>query len=98
MMKQFALLIAAAIAAAAAPTDARPHRRDQSVAFEATQQGKLMPLREFESRVIPRMRGADYLGPELDSGRYRLKFRRGDRVIWVDVDGRTGRVVGKTGE
>ncbi|HJQ16334.1 MAG TPA: hypothetical protein VJR87_06725 [Allosphingosinicella sp.] len=97
-MKRIALLIAAGVTAVAAPVAARPHPRDQNIAFEATQQGRLMPLREIESRVIPQMRGADYLGPELDSGRYRLKFRRGDRVIWVDVDGRTGRVVGKTGE
>jgi hypothetical protein len=47
------------------------------------------------------MRGADYLGPELDaaSSRYRLKFMRRDgRVIWIDVDGKSGRVVGKSGE
>jgi hypothetical protein len=38
---------------------------------------------------VPRMRGADYLGPELDyeRGRYRLKFMRNGQVIWVDVDG-----------
>ena len=98
-MKLIVLAIAAAGAAAAVNADARPHHRDQNVAFEATQQGRLMPLREIESLIIPRMRGADYLGPELypESGRYRLKFRRGERVIWIDVDGRTGRVMGKTG-
>jgi hypothetical protein len=44
------------------------------------------------------MRGADYLGPELDyeSGRYRLKFMRGADVIWVDVDARTGQVIGQS--
>lgn len=59
-----------------------------------------MPLREIEARVIPRMNGADYLGPELDagSGRYRLKFMRGGRVIWVDVDARTGRPIGRSGD
>jgi hypothetical protein len=94
------LLIAAAGAFAAVPAGARPHPRDQNVAFEATQQGRLMPLREIEALIVPRMRGADYLGPELypESGRYRLKFRRGEHVIWIDVDGRTGRVIGKTGD
>jgi len=89
----------AAAGFAAAPLSARPHNRDQDAAFEATQQGKLMPLRTIESMIVPQMRGADYLGPELDaaSGRYRLKFLRGDRVIWVDVDGRTGRVIGRSG-
>ncbi|MGE5721104.1 MAG: hypothetical protein ACM3YM_01475 [Sphingomonadales bacterium] len=98
MVKQFILLIAAV--AVAAPGYARPHSREQEVAFEATQEGRLMPLRSIEARIIPQMQGADYLGPELDTGssRYRLKFLRRDKVIWVDVDGRTGRIVGKTGD
>ena len=32
------------------------------------------------------MGGADYLGPELNGGTYRLKFIQNGRVIWVDVD------------
>lgn len=47
-----------------------------------------------------KQRGADYIGAEYDGGmgRYRLKFMRGGSVIWVDVDGRTGAVVGRAGE
>ena len=47
--------------------------------------------------ILPRMRGAEYLGPELDvaEGRYRLKFMRGGDVIWIDVDARTGQVLGQ---
>jgi uncharacterized membrane protein YkoI len=88
------------LVAATAPADARPHRRDQDAAFQATREGKIMPLRLIEARVLPRMQGADYLGPELDvaSGRYRLKFMRRGRVIWVDVDARTGRIVGMSGD
>ncbi len=58
-----------------------------------------MSLRSIESMVVPRMRGFDYLGPELDtgSGRYRLKFLRGTQVVWIDVDARTGQVVGQSG-
>lgn len=58
-----------------------------------------MPLRAIEARILPRMQGADYLGPELDFGseRYRLKFMRGGQVIWIDVDARTGQVLGKSG-
>jgi uncharacterized membrane protein YkoI len=101
MTKHLSLVIAAAAAAfaTAAPADAKPRSRDQDAAFEATQQGRIMPLRTIEAKILPRMGGADYLGPELDaaSSRYRLKFLRGDRVIWIDVDGRTGRVIGKSG-
>jgi uncharacterized membrane protein YkoI len=81
----------------AAPAEAR--RRDQDEAYEATRSGQIRSLREIESRVVPRMGGASYLGPEFDSGSatYRLKFMRAGSVIWVDVDGRTGAIIGRSG-
>ena len=96
---KFVLILAALSAALAVPADARPRDREQDAAFQATREGRIMPLRVIESKIIPKMEGARYLGPELDpgSGRYRLKFMREGRVIWVDVDGRTGRVVGRSG-
>jgi uncharacterized membrane protein YkoI len=86
--------------AAAAPAIAHPPRpRDQDVAFRGTRDGRFLPLREIESRIVPRMRGFDYLGPELDAeaARYRLKFMRGPQVVWVDVDARTGEIIGRSG-
>jgi hypothetical protein len=52
-------------------------------------------LREIEANIVPRMRGMQYLGPEYDSSAqvYRLKFIDRDRVIFVDVDARTGNVI-----
>ena len=84
---------------AAAPAGAQ-HRRDQDEALAARRAGQVMPLRQIEDRVIPRMPGADYLGPEFDAGTgiYRLKFMRGGSVIWVDVDGRTGAIRGRSGQ
>jgi hypothetical protein len=78
---------------------AAPRERPPESAFEARQQGRILPLPEIEARIRQQMRDADYLGPELDtvSGIYRLKFLRGERVIWIDVDGRTGHVVSKSG-
>ena len=54
-----------------------------------------MPLREIERRVLPQMRGSQYLGPEYDpvAVAYRLKFIDGGRVVFVDVDARSGRVI-----
>ena len=101
MMKLLPLMAAAAaLAAIVAPADARPRERGPDAPFEARQQGRIRPLPEIQARIRHKMRGADYLGPELDagSGIYRLKFLRGDRVIWVDVDGRTGQVVGRSGD
>ena len=72
--------------------------RDQDRAFRATQQGRSMPLPMIEQRVMPRMGGADYLGPELRGSTYRLKFMQNGRVIWVDVDAATGRIVGRSGD
>jgi hypothetical protein len=87
-------LIAAGLMASPAWAD-RP--RDQDRAFEATRHGRSMPLPQIERRVMPFMGGADYLGPEFRGDTYRLKFMRDGRVIWVDVDAATGRIIGRSG-
>jgi hypothetical protein len=87
-------LIAAGFIASPAWAD-RP--RDQDRAFKATQDGRSMPLPQIERRVMPLMGGADYLGPEFRGETYRLKFMRDGRVIWVDVDAATGRIIGRSG-
>ena len=73
--------------------------RDQDAALAARRAGQVLPLRLIEGRIVPRMAGADYLGPEFDAetGIYRLKFMRAGAVIWLDVDGRTGAVIGRSG-
>ena len=71
-------------------------RREQERAFEATREGRSMPLPQLERRVMPLMPGADYLGPELNGGTYRLKFMQNGRVIWVDVDAQTGRIISRS--
>jgi hypothetical protein len=72
--------------------------RDQDRAFRDKQQGRSMPLPKIEQRVLPRMGGADYLGPELRGQNLRMKFMDNGRVIWVDVDPKTGQIVGKSGD
>ncbi len=75
------------------PADAR--RGEQDDARQDWQQGKVKSLREIEGSVVPRMRGMQYLGPEYDPSAqvYRLKFINKDRVIFVDVDGKTGGIL-----
>ena len=73
-----------------------PRSRDQDRAFRATREGRSMPLPMLERRVRPHMGGADYLGPELRGETYRLKYMQDGRVIWVDVDAATGRIVRKS--
>jgi hypothetical protein len=82
--------------------DAQVRRGDADAVYQGRIAGSLMPLRSIENGVVPQMksRGADYIGAEYDPdmGRYRLKFMRNGSVIWVDVDGRTGAVVGRAGD
>ena len=74
-------------------SDQQRPTRDADRAFRDTQQGRSMPLPQIERRVMPFMGGADYLGPEINGGSYRLKFMQNGRVIWVDVDGQSGRII-----
>ncbi len=100
-MKMLLLLALAATPLSALALASAPDQRrgDQMSAFEARRQGRSMSLREIEARVIPTMKGAQYIGFDYDSGAaiYTLKFLRDGTVIWVDVDGRSGQVVGRTG-
>jgi len=72
--------------------------RDQDRAYMQKQRGQSMPLPQIERRVLPRMGGADYLGPEIRGRNLRMKFMDQGKVIWVDVDPMTGRIIGKSGD
>lgn len=81
-------------AGAVAPASARKGD-DQGKAREQMNSGKVLSLREIEGRIVPRMRGMEYLGPEYDGNAqvYRLKFIDGGRVIFIDVDARSGQIL-----
>ena len=87
----FALGVAAIIAA---PVHAQ-QRSEQDMVFENRQQGRAMPLRSIEQRVVTQMRGYDYLGNPIyfeRSNTYRMTFMRDGQVIRVEVDARSGRI------
>ncbi|WP_435419400.1 PepSY domain-containing protein [Parerythrobacter aurantius] len=71
----------------------------QGEARKEMRAGNVLSLREIERRVLPTMGDAEYLGPAYDSAAmaYRLKFIRKGRVVFIDVDARTGRILRKTG-
>lgn len=99
IVKSIQTLLASVIATGLLASPVLAQRpRDQDRAFEATREGRSMPLPSIERRVMPFMGGADYLGPEFNGQTYRLKFMRGGRVIWVDVDAATGRILGRSGD
>ena len=99
---RFLVCAIAMLAPLSFPADAQSRRGDADAAYQARMAGSLMPLRSIENGVVPAMkaRGADYIGAEYDDdmARYRLKFMRDGSVIWVDVNGRTGAIVGRAGD
>ncbi len=92
----------ASVAASAGVTDnvlAQDQSRDeQGDARREMRAGNQLSLRQIESRILPRMRGSEYLGPSYDSTAraYRLKFIRDGRVTYIDVDARSGRIIGRS--
>ncbi|HEU4651397.1 MAG TPA: hypothetical protein VFS49_08275 [Croceibacterium sp.] len=91
-----AACVAGGLAAPAAAQRGRDSAQgDQATAREDREAGRTLSAREIEQRIIPQMRGYDYLGFEYDgaSSAYRLKFMKEGHVAWVDVDARTGRVL-----
>ncbi len=94
-MRILTLLAAVGLSVTALPGTARGLQdvREQDRAYRAAQQGAILPLPMIRSRI--RVPGAQFIGAEFDGRIYRLKFMRGTDVIWIDVDARTGRVVGR---
>lgn len=101
MIRLPVLLAAVSLAAPAlAGVDPSPQRRgDQMRAFQARREGRALSIKEIERRVVPTMPSAQYLGFDFDSAAvvYTLKFLRDGTVIWVDVDGQSGQIIGRTG-
>lgn len=103
MMMTFRLTMLTGIAAASAALApaagaAQDVRGEQGEARREAQAGNIMRSGEIEARILPMMRGAEYLGFAYDSTAraYRLKFIREGRVTYVDVDARTGRIIGRS--
>jgi len=99
MLHRFVLISTLVSIALLSPAAADPRRGEQKDARQDMRAGKVKSLREIEANIVPRMRGMQYLGPEYDPTAqvYRLKFIDRDRVIFVDVDGRTGSVLRQRG-
>ena len=73
-------------------------RSDQGEARREMRAGNQLSLRQIERRILPTMQGSEYLGPSYDSTARadRLKFIKNGRVTYIDVDARTGRIIGRS--
>lgn len=92
-MKFLLPLAALSLALPAAPVLAGPGDEQGQVRRDM-RAGNVRSLREIEQKILPMMPGTQYLGPEYDPAAmaYRLKFIRDGRVIFVDVDARSGEI------
>jgi uncharacterized membrane protein YkoI len=96
MKNRLALFVAAAVlSTSVSPVFAFTPKADQQSARKQMNDGKVLSLRQIESIILPRMKGMEYLGPEYDQDTkiYRLKFVDDGRVIFVDVDARSGSII-----
>ncbi|WP_445190700.1 hypothetical protein [Sphingobium sp. HWE2-09] len=76
--------------------DAGNRRDEQDAARRAMLDGQVMPFAMIKRRVDATMGGATYVGSEFNpaANRYRLKYVKDGKVMWVDADGRTGDIIG----
>jgi uncharacterized membrane protein YkoI len=100
MTRLFSFLMPVALAItglAVTPAHAQS-RSDQGEARKEMKAGNVLSLREIERRVLPRMKGSQYLGPAYDSTAraYRLKFIKDGRVTFIDVDAASGRIINRS--
>ena len=88
-------LVATSLVAAVPAAAQRGRDPGQGEAYRQYSAGTMLSSRQIEARIIPQMQGMSYLGFEFDETRsvYRLKFMQGRKVIWIDVDGRTGKII-----
>ena len=98
MTRLFLGLALGSVVLAVPPATAQQRRGEPQRVFDAARAGKLKPLPEIERHVVPTMGNAQYIGVDidLDSGIYTLKFLRNGLVIWVQVDGRSGQIIGRS--
>ncbi|MEC3911686.1 hypothetical protein U5A82_14785 [Sphingobium sp. CR2-8] len=92
----FAFGATLALTMAMPAADAGNRRDEQDAARRAMLDGQVMPFAMIKRRVDAAMGGASYVGSEFDpsSNRYRLKYVKDGKVMWVDADGRTGDIIG----
>jgi len=88
------LILALALTLATGPAVAQ---REQDDAYRMAKDGQIMELGDILAQVGPRV-GGKFIGSEFDPEHvmYRLRYMTGGVVKNVDVDARTGRILGRT--
>ncbi|MDR2856519.1 MAG: PepSY domain-containing protein [Novosphingobium sp.] len=97
-MNRLMIIVLSALAAAPVLSVSADPGNAQFQARRDMRAGNVRSLREIERLVLPTRPGMEYLGPEYDPVAmiYRLKFIRDGRVVFVDVDARSGNIIGQS--
>jgi hypothetical protein len=91
-----AVLSLVALLLAGFGTQARALQREHIPMAREIARGELVPIAPVIARLRGRMHGHRYIGVEYipEARRYRVKFIRSRDVVWIDIDARTGRIIG----
>ena len=86
-----------ALVLGAATTVPAAAQREQDSAYRLAKEGHIMQLGDILAQVGPHVAGK-FIGSEFDADHvmYRLRYMDGGNVKNVDVDARTGRILGRT--
>ena len=95
-MQFLAAFLALGLLFASADAQAIEDPSDQDAALAGARSGALMSFGDIRERVSARV-GGRFIGCDCDpnSARYTMRYLRGNKVVEVDVDARTGNILGK---
>ena len=102
MVRKFIPIVAGALVLSAplvlpSQSMAAERQSEQKAARNNVKSGGAMRIRDIEARVVPKMKGMKYIGFTYYpvENVYRLRFMRGAQAVDVEVDARTGRIIGE---
>lgn len=106
-MKNFSILfvILALFGSGATVSVAKAQSAEQDEAYRAVNSGEILSLRQLREIVSRRVRG-EFMGVEMSGGAsrsgqylYRMTYRRPNgAIVRVDIDARSGKIIGVQGE
>ena len=94
-LRNSALALACALCVAAPIEAVRADPDEQAAARSNVKRGGAMSIRDIEGIVLPKMRGMNYVGFTYHpvENVYLLRFMDGPKVVDVEVDAKTGRIL-----
>lgn len=94
-LRKIALTLAGAMCLVAPLHVASAQQDEQAAARSKVKGGSAKSIRDIEAIVLPKMRGMNYVGFTYHpiENVYLLRFLNGPKVVDVEVDAKTGRIL-----